>query len=167
MLGAEQAAYFYIAFAIASLLFMVPIAISMSLFVEGSYGEELKKTVINSLFAIFAVLVPAAIALYFGGEWVLGITGKDYAIGGLQVLRVMVIASLFMGVNQVYFAIKRIQKDISGVVVLSGVISGLLIGLGYVFMAMFGIVGVGYAWLVGNGIGSLFVGLMVWREKWI
>jgi hypothetical protein len=32
---------------------------------------------------------------------------------------------------------------------------------------MFGIVGVGYAWLVGNGIGSLFVGLMVWREKWI
>lgn len=167
MLGAEQAAYFYIAFAIASLLFTVPIAISMSLFVEGSYGKELKKTVIKSLFATFAVLLPAAVALYFGGAWVLGITGKDYAIGGLEVLRVMVVSSLFMGVNQVYFAIKRIQKDLSSVIVLSGIISGLLIGLGYIFMPIFGVIGVGYAWIVGNGIGSICVGIMAWKEKWI
>ena len=167
ILGAEQAAYFYIAFAIASLLFMIPIAISTSLFVEGSYGEELKKIVIKSLFAIFAVLLPTACALYVGGEWVLGITGKDYAIGGLEVLRVMIIASLFMGVNQVYFAIKRIQKDMHGVIVLSGVISGLLIVLGYLFMSMFGIIGVGYAWLIGNGIGSICVGIIAWRERWI
>lgn len=167
MLGAEQAAYFYIAFAIASLLFTVPIAISMSLFVEGSYGEALKKSVIKSLSAIFIVLVPVAGALYIGGEWVLGITGKDYAIGGLEVLRMMVISSLFMGVNQVYFAIKRIQKDIYGSVVLSGVICLLLLGLGYLFMTMFGIIGVGYAWIVGNAIGSTFVCVMVWRERWI
>lgn len=167
ILGAEQAAYFYIAFAIASLLFMVPIAVSMSLFVEGSYGEDLKKIVIKSLFAIFAVLLPAAGALYIGGEWILGITGKNYAVGGLEVLRVMVIASLFMGVNQVYFAIKRIQKDMHGVVVLSGVLSGLLIALSYLFMSVFGIIGVGYAWLIGNGIVSICVGIVAWRERWI
>ena len=40
VLGAEQAAYYYIAYAIAALLFMIPSAISMSLFVEGSHGEE-------------------------------------------------------------------------------------------------------------------------------
>jgi O-antigen/teichoic acid export membrane protein len=99
VLGAEQAAYYYIAFAIASLLFMIPNAISMSLFVEGSHGEALKRTVVKSLIVIFSLLVPAAVLLYLCGGWVLGMVGADYAAGGLEVLRVMVLASLFVGVN--------------------------------------------------------------------
>jgi len=41
---------------------------------------------------------------------VLGVVGADYAAGGAGVLRVMVVASLFVGVNYVYFAIKRIRE---------------------------------------------------------
>ena len=166
VLGAEQAAYYYIAFAIASLLFMIPNAISMSLFVEGSHGEALKRTVIKSLFAVFSLMIPAAVMLYVSGGWVLSLIDADYAAGGIGVLRVMVLASLFVGVNYVYFAIKRVQKDVKGIVVLTGLVFGLLIGLGYVFMVMFGVVGVGYAWLVANGVGSVCVGMMVWREGW-
>ena len=167
VLGAEQAAYYYIAYAIASLLFMIPGAISMSLFVEGSHGEALKRTVVKSLVVIFSLLVPAAVVLYVCGGWVLGMVGAEYAAGGAGVLRVMVAASLFVGVNSVYFAIKRVQKDVRGIVVLSGVVFVLLVGLGYVFMLMFGVVGVGYAWLVGNGVGCVCVGVMVWREGWV
>ncbi|MEA1944275.1 MAG: hypothetical protein U9N07_02900 [Euryarchaeota archaeon] len=86
-LGAEQAAYYYIAFAIASLLFMIPNAISTSLFVEGSHGEALKRTVVKSLVVIFSLLVPAAAVLYLCGGWVLGVVGADYAAGGVGVLR--------------------------------------------------------------------------------
>ena len=167
VLGAEQAAYYYIAYAIAALLFKIPYAVSMSLFVEGSHGEALKRTVTRSLFAISLLLIPAAVILYACGSWVLSLVGADYASGGLAVLRMMVVASLFVGVNYVYFAIKRVQKDVKGLVVISGVIGGLLVGLGYVFVVMFGIVGVGYAWLVSNGIGSAMVAVMVWREKWV
>ena len=60
VLGAEQAAYYYIAYAIAALLFIIPNAISMSLFVEGSHGEALKRTVVKSLVTIFSLLFPAA-----------------------------------------------------------------------------------------------------------
>jgi len=77
------------------------------------------------------------------------------------------VASLFVGVNFVYFAIKRVQKDVKGLVIISGLVFGLLVGLGYLFMIIFGVVGVGYAWLVGNGIGSVMVGVMVWREGWV
>ena len=66
-LGAEQAAYYYIAYAIAALLFMIPNAISMSLFVEGSHGEALKRTVVKSLVIIFSLLVPAAALMYVCG----------------------------------------------------------------------------------------------------
>ena len=115
VLGAEEAAYYYIAYAIAALLFMIPNAISMSLFVEGSHGEALKRTVMKSLIVIFSLLVPAAAVLYVCGGWVLGVVGADYAAGGEGVLRVMVVASLFVGVNYVYFAIKRVQKDVKGI----------------------------------------------------
>ena len=131
----------------------------MSLFVEGSHGEALKKTVVKSLVTIFSLLVPAAAVLYVCGGWVLGMVGADYAAGGAGVLRVMVAASLFVGANSVYFAIKRVQRDVRGLVVLSGVIFVSLVGLGYLFMLMFGVVGVGYAWLVGNGVGCVCVGV--------
>jgi len=166
-LGAEVAAYYYIAFAIAALLFMIPNSISMSLFVEGSHGESLKMIAMKSLIVIFSLLVPAAALLYICGGWLLGMVGVDYAAGGLEVLRAMVVASLFVGVNYVYFAIKRVQKDVKGIVVLSGLVSGLVVGFGYVFIVMYGVVGVGYAWLVGNGVGSVCVGVMVWRAGWI
>ena len=167
VLGAEQAAYYYIAYAIAALLFMIPSAISMSLFVEGSHGKALERTVVKSLVVIFSLLVPAAVLLCVCGGWVLGVVGADYATGGVEVLRMMVVASLFAGINYVYFAIKRIQKDVKGIVVLNGVIFVSLIGLGYLFMTMFGVVGVGYAWVVGNGFGCVCVGVMVWREGWV
>ncbi len=77
VLGVEQAAYYYIAYAIAALLFMIPSAISMSLFVEGSHGEALKRTVVKSLVTIFSLLVPAACVLYVCGGWVLGVVGAE------------------------------------------------------------------------------------------
>lgn len=167
ILGAEDAAYYYIVFAITSMLFMIPTAVGRSLFVEGSHGEALKKATIKSLLAIFSILIPAVIVLYFSGGWVLGIIGKDYFMNGLELLRVMVIASIVLAVNTVYFSIKRIQNDMTGVVILSGLVFALLIGLSYPFMLQFGIVGVGYAWVASYGIGASVVGGMVWRAGWV
>ncbi|MCK4678982.1 MAG: hypothetical protein KAT48_12680, partial [Bacteroidales bacterium] len=72
--------------------------------------------------------------------------------------------SLFGGVNYVYFAIKRVQNDVRGMVVLNGLVGALVVVLGYVFMVMFGVVGVGYAWLVGNVVGSAVIGMLIWRK---
>jgi len=40
-------------------------------------------------------------------------------------------AKHILGVNYVYFAIKRIQKDVKGIVVLNGAIFGLPVGVGF------------------------------------
>jgi Na+-driven multidrug efflux pump len=63
--------------------------------------------------------------------------------------------------------IKKVQKDILGLIFISGLIFSLLIGLGYVFMLWYGIEGIGYAYVAGYGFGALAVGVMVWREKWV
>lgn len=163
-LGAENAAYYYIAYSISALLFMIPNSISMSLFVEGSHGEALKKNVMKSLVAIFSILLPAIIILYVIGGKVLGVVGVDYATNGLGLLRMMVVANIFVSINFVYFSIMRVQKNMRGLVLLSGLVFALLIGLSYIFMPMFGIVGVGYAWMVSYMIGSVIV-LVSMRKK--
>jgi O-antigen/teichoic acid export membrane protein len=166
ILGAEQTAYYYIAFAIVSLLFMIPNAISTSLFVEGSHGEALKRITIKSVLAIFSLLIPAVLFLYFAGGWLLGIIGTDYSANGFEVLRVMVLASFFVAVNSIYYSIKRIQKDVKGLVILSGIVFVLLIGLSYPLMLQFGIVGLGYAWLISYGLSSLVVAGTVKKDGW-
>ncbi|MCK4677797.1 MAG: hypothetical protein KAT48_06680, partial [Bacteroidales bacterium] len=75
--------------------------------------------------------------------------------------------SLFGGVNYFYFAIKRVQNDVRGMVVVNGLVGALVVVLGYVFMVIFGVVGVGYAWLVGNVVGSAVIGMMIWRKWYI
>lgn len=161
MLGAEQAAFYYISYTIVSLLFTISNAISTSLFVEGSHGEALKSTVMKSIPSIFILSVPLAAILFIWGGWILERIGEGYAGGGFEVLRVMVIASFFVGINQLCFAIQRVQKQTRGLLILSGVIFGLIVGLGYIFLDMFGVVGIGYAWLVGNALGSVIAGVMV------
>ena len=167
VLGAQETAHYYIAFAITSLLFTIPNALSTSLFVEGSHGEGLKKGTIKSLRAIILLMIPAALILYFAGGWLLGLIGKDYAASGLELLRIMVVSSFFMAISSIYMTIKKVQKDIWGLILLSGLIFSLLIGLGYMFMLWYGVAGIGYAYVAGYGVGALAVVVMVWREKWV
>jgi len=166
ILGAEQAAYYFIAYAIAALLFMIPNAVGMSMFVEGSHGEVMGKIVKRSLLAVLLLLVPAAVLLYMLGGWLMGLVGPDYAAGGLGVLRMMIAASFFVALNVMFFSIKRIQQDMGSLLLLSGLIFTLLVGSGYVFMHMFGVVGVGYAWMLSHGIGGVIVGVLLLKEKW-
>ena len=46
----------------------------------------LRWSVIESLFAILSLLVPAACMLYLCGGWVLGVVGADYAAGRVTIL---------------------------------------------------------------------------------
>lgn len=156
-LGAEEAAHYYVVFAISSLLFIIPDALSTSLFVEGSHGEALKKTVLKSFFAIFLLLTPLVIILYFFGELVLHLFGKNYAAGGLNLLRLMALSSFFVGICQIYSSIKRIQKDMKGLILLGALIFALLLGFNYAFIPKLGLLGVGYAWIISYGVGALVV----------
>jgi O-antigen/teichoic acid export membrane protein len=166
VLGAEMTAYFYIAYAIASILFMIPNAVSISLFVEGSHEAALKKNTLKSLLIIIVLLIPSVLFFYFFGGYILGVIGKSY-IEGFDLLKILVFSSFFVAIINVYFSIKKVQKDIKGLIFLSSLLFVLLIGLSYVFMNKFGLIGVGFAWMVAYGLCSMVIGVIVWRNGWI
>ena len=55
VLGAESTANYYITYAIVSILFMIPYAFTTSLFVEGSHGGEMKKSVLFGDFSKYYI----------------------------------------------------------------------------------------------------------------
>ncbi len=167
LLGAEKAAYYYIAFAIAGLIFMTPNSISMSLFVEGSHGESLKRNVMKSGVAILGLLTPVVAFVYIFGGLILHLFGKDY-VQAFDLLRLFALSSFFVAVVYIYLAIKRVQMDVKNIIFLNGLTCVALLTLSYLLVLRLDIVGVGYAWMTAYFIASLIVGfLAVKRERWI
>jgi O-antigen/teichoic acid export membrane protein len=166
-LGAESTAYYYIAYTIASILFLVPSSVGTSMFVEGSHGEAIKKTTIKSLKTIFVMLVPGILILFFFGGFLLHLVGKDYSANAENLIRIFALSSVFVTISSVYFSIKKIQGEVKDQIVLSGLIALLLPLTSYYLMKTYGIDGVGYAWIISYGIVALIIAVKVKRNKWI
>jgi len=164
MLGSEQSAYFYIVVSIINVLTLIPSTISMSLFVEGSNGEPLNKMVYKSLFTTFSILIPAVFGIFIFGNSLLMLINKEYA-AGTDLLKIMSLSTFFISLNYIYYSIKRIQKDTRRLVLASGLNCFLLFTFSYIFILRFGLIGIGYAWIVSYLIGSLFIGWIIWRDR--
>jgi len=166
LLGANMTAVYFMAYSIASLLFMIPYAFSSSLFVEGSHKLPLRTKTLKSLLGIFSILVPLVLIFYFCGGFILGIIGTNY-LQGQNLLKLFSISSFFVAISSTYISLMKIQKDIKGLILIGGLIFALTIGLSYPLMLTFGLIGVGYAWFIGYGLCSLIILILIWKNKWI
>lgn len=165
MLGAKESAYFFIAYSVASLLTMIPNAVSLSLFVEGAHSQPLKENIIKSLKLIITLLFPALIFIFIFGDKLLLLFGMDYSEQSLRILQLLAASNIFSAIIFIYISIKKIQKDVRMINYLSFSLSILIIGLGYVSLLKYGLVGLGYTWLVANAAGCLFVIRMTMRTE--
>jgi O-antigen/teichoic acid export membrane protein len=110
VLSADDSAYFYIAFSIASVLFMIPSALSTSLYAEGCVQESTfrmnKKQAIKQA---YLMLAPALAIIIFFGDKLLLLFGKSYSINGHFLLTVLAISSLFMVHSSFYITYLKIN----------------------------------------------------------
>jgi O-antigen/teichoic acid export membrane protein len=158
LLGAEQNAYFYIAWVIAALLFAIPVAASSSLFAEGSHFEDrLRENVIKSLKSTFLLLIPAAILLAAVGKWLLLAFGQGYSPNALPLLWVLCLSSLPRGINYIYTGMLRVTGRITELIIIWGVIAVGVLVASYLLLPLTGIIGIGYAWLGAQLIVAIYI----------
>jgi O-antigen/teichoic acid export membrane protein len=162
LLGAEQNAYFYVAWTIASLLFAIPAASARSLFAEGAHFEvDLRDNLAKTLKFVFIILVPAVIVVLLVGKWLLLLFGASYSESGLLLLRVLSVSGLFVGVNSIYATTLRVEDRLRELTFMLGFIAlATLIG-SYLVMPRAGLVGIGYVWLAVEGVVAIYAGLMM------
>lgn len=166
ILGAEQTAYYYISLTIVSILYIIPSSFSTSVFVEGSHGEPLRKNVLKSIISIAVLLIPSSILLYFLAPFLLGLIGPNY-LNGLDIFRLMILTAFFLIFYNIFISIKKVQKDMKGLIFFGILYTILILGLSYILMLNYGLIGVGYAWISTYGIMSVIIFIMAVRERWI
>lgn len=145
--NAENAALYYIAFAFGSLVLVIPDAIGMSFFVEGSQGAPVKKGIIRAFSITLLILIPAVILLWFFGGNILQWLGKDYS-GALDLLRIFILSGFFVSVYQIFLYLEVIRMEVVVGFIFNMIRAIVLIPLSYIFLIMFGINGVAWAWML-------------------
>lgn len=166
MLGEAEAAKYYIAFAIGNLVLIIPNSLGTSLFVEGSHGEGLKKSVLRAGGASFILLMPSVLVLLLFGDRLLGLLKGEY-MEAFDLLRIIALSSFPVAVYSLFVPIQNVRMRVESIVKLNALRCILLLGLSYVLMQQYGILGVGYAWMATYGVIAIMVGWVAWREGWI
>jgi O-antigen/teichoic acid export membrane protein len=161
--NAEQNAFFYVAWTIASLLFAAPWAVSQSLFAEGSHFENrLQANTLKAFKFLLMLLIPAIILLVVLGKWLLLLFGESYSAHGLTLLWVLSFSSIFVGINQIYFTILRVRDRMSELIAISVFEALAVLVTSILIVRETGIVGVGYAWIGTEGLVSIYVISAIW-----
>ena len=155
VLSAREAAWFYIAWFVGSAIFVIPGAMSMSLFAEGSRsGAQVSRDIPTTLAGSAALMLPAGAILWFFGDSLLSIFGPSYAIAGFELLRWLVLASPFVLANSLYFTLLRVRKRTAPLIAASAWTTALVLIWSYFLLPLQGIVVVGPALLVAQFVVS-------------
>ncbi len=158
LLGAEPNAYFYIAWTMGNMLAIIPIAISTSLFAEGSYDEErLGINIRRSLKMIALILVPAVILIVAIAPQLLLLFGGSYSENATTLLRLLTLSTLPQAINVVYLDIKRVEKKLKIIVGLTTLTAVITIGLSYWLLPHMGFNSTGIAWFTSQGTIALVI----------
>lgn len=158
LMSPDMAAYFYVSWMIANLLFTIPVQASQSLFAEGSNKESsVDAATVKSIKYIFLLLIPSVIFILILGKDLLLLFGKAYSNQGFPLLQLLAFSSIPYAIGSVFAANKRIKKENVAVIIIYGLLGITTLFGSYLLLDEVGLIGIGYAWILGNIIVLIFL----------
>jgi len=151
MAGPEANAYFYVAASVGGLVAMIPQVVSVSLFAHGSSEERqiLQHAFDSSRFTLW-LLIPLIAGIFLFGDKILLLFGRAYSEQATQLLWILVLVTLPMTVNVLFFSVRRVQQRMGGVVAAAVWILATTLALTVVLLPRIGLLSVGIAWCVAQ-----------------
>ena len=128
--GANQAAYWFTAMAIASLLYQLPGSVARALLPETAHRPAERKMLIRrSAVLIGSVMAPVLVIAYFAAPIALAILGHRYSVGSLGTLRWLIIGGVMSSINYITGTILYIAKKTFTITLINAVDAVIVIGL--------------------------------------
>ncbi len=166
LVGTESNAHFYIAWSMASILFQLPLAISFSLFAEGSCDEEnLVRDVRRSLVFSLLAISPVILLLALFGKMLLGYFEPGYAENAADLLRLLTFSAIPVSINCIYFAVERVRMRMPRIVVMNAFLAVTTLALSWVLLPRMGINGAGIAWIASQSAAALAIVILHLRRR--
>ncbi|MDD1651504.1 MAG: hypothetical protein LUO86_00520 [Methanomicrobiales archaeon] len=152
LLGPVAAALYYIAFAIATLIIVIPDAIGTSYFVEGCYGSgDPRREAIRALLVSGLILLPIGAGVILFGKAFLGFFGPAY-VAAYPLLLLLTFSSFLVAFHKICIPFLNIRMSIRAVVGVNALRLVLLLGLAWFLLPILGIYGAGLAWILTHAI---------------
>lgn len=154
-LGASAAAYYFVAFQVATLLYSAAYAVEQAFLAEGSYaGAQWRQLLSRSLKVLAALCLPAALALVVAAHWILLIFGPAYSQRGTVCLMLLAVAALPIAANNWLATVLRLSGRLDVLVLSSAVYAVSICGLAW-FFAPHGLGALTVAWPVGSALAAI------------
>ena len=146
--GPAANAHFYLPWTIMSSLQLVSVNMSMSLTVEAAHEQDKmdvygRKVLIHML----KILSPIVLVILVGAPYLLRIFGRNYASEGAALLRLLALGLLPHLLISLSIGLARVKNRARSVLFIQATLCILILGLSYLLLPIFGITGVGIAWL--------------------
>jgi O-antigen/teichoic acid export membrane protein len=149
LLSAEQNAYFYTAWMIASVAGLPQTSLATTLYAVGvREPDQLAKRTRLTLLLGTGIGLSALLAIFIAGDWVLRIFGRSYAEEASLTLRLLALSVLPLMIKNHYIALRRTHKKILS--------AGIVVGVG----AIVELIGAALGARVGNTPG-LSIGWLI------
>jgi O-antigen/teichoic acid export membrane protein len=156
--GSAGTAYFYVAWTIAYTLHLLSLNVATALMVEATADQRPHLHLGRAARLLATIQVPAVAAVVVLAPLILGIFGTDYEERAANLLRLLALGAVPHAINALFLGIARARGTIRSVVIVQGTLFVLVIGLSVVLLPLYGIEGIGLAWLAAHGLVALVVG---------
>lgn len=156
LIGQREAAQYYIAMDIGNLTLIVPIALSYSLFIEGSYGKSLKENIMKAFTTAYRFLIPMVIVISLWGKDILNLINIQYG-EAYSLLLLVTVTSFFAVIYLIFTYVQNIKMQVKRNIKFNMLRFLILLGTSYYLILRYDINGVGYAWLLTHVILVLLI----------
>ncbi|CAL9635600.1 hypothetical protein SUDANB108_06223 [Streptomyces sp. enrichment culture] len=165
-LGAEQSAYFSLAWVVGFMLYLVTTNMGSSLIVEAVRNPAQLPAHADRMLRHSGVLL----ALAAGGTIVfapgiLSLFGPEYSLHGTTLLRLVALSALPNLVVSLAVDVARARRNMRMVVGLQFALCVAVMGLAALLLPVLGLSGAGVAWLTSQSVLALY--LLIWRSHWL
>ncbi|GAA1167965.1 O-antigen/teichoic acid export membrane protein [Kitasatospora gansuensis] len=165
-LGADQNAYFSLAWVIAYTCYLATLNMGSSLIVEAAHTPERLAEHGRRVLRHAALLVGTGVLLLVvTAPWVLAAFGPEYAEHGTTLLRLLALSALPNLVLGVAIDVCRARRAMGWVMGLQAALLVVVLALTVWWIPLFGLTGVGLAWLIGESV--LALPLLLTLPRWL
>lgn len=162
--GAAANASYYLAWSMAYVLFLAPRYVSLVVLSSAEHApERLDGVTVRATLTSSALVGAAALVALVLARPVLGLVGEAYEHDAVALLRLMCLAAVPHCVVVMAAAWARARQRVGAAVVVTAVEYAMVALFAVVLVAPVGLVGLGWAWLLGDSIVAVGAGVWVWR----
>jgi O-antigen/teichoic acid export membrane protein len=154
-IGAASAAYYYVAYQLASLLYQTVFAVESSFLAQGAQSHTIEKSfLVRSIRILAVVCIPAFAVMLLIGHYLLLLFGAKYAGNAGGCYNILIAAVLPIAVNNWLLTVLRLADRLHAIVVSNFVYLVVVCGLAW-FLAPQGLNRLALAWPIGIVAGGL------------